>query len=53
MSAALRLIPAEVKTIEELSLPSILHDFAKLSQGFVLVVGSGRTWKINHLGRYS
>jgi len=32
-------ISAEVKTIEELSLPSILHDFAKLSQGFVLVVG--------------
>jgi len=39
ISAALRLIPAEVKTIEELNLPSILHDFAKLSQGFVLVVG--------------
>lgn len=39
MSAALRLIPAEVKTVEELGLPSILHDFAKLSQGFVLVVG--------------
>jgi twitching motility protein PilT len=39
MSAALRLIPPEVKTIEELNLPAILHDFAKLSQGFVLVVG--------------
>jgi twitching motility protein PilT len=39
MAAALRLIPAEVKTIEELNLPTILHDFARLSQGFVLVVG--------------
>jgi len=39
MAAALRLIPARVKTIEELNLPPILHDFAQLSQGFVLVVG--------------
>jgi len=39
MAAALRLIPARIKTIEELNLPPILHDFTKLSQGFVLVVG--------------
>ncbi|MDO8429921.1 MAG: PilT/PilU family type 4a pilus ATPase [bacterium] len=39
MAAALRLIPAQIKTIEELGLPSILHDFARLSQGFVLLVG--------------
>ena len=39
MAAALRLIPANIKTIEELNLPAILHDFTKLSQGFVLVVG--------------
>ncbi|HEY4496942.1 MAG TPA: ATPase, T2SS/T4P/T4SS family, partial [Candidatus Paceibacterota bacterium] len=39
MAAALRLIAAEIKTIEELSLPPILHEFTKLSQGFVLVVG--------------
>lgn len=39
MAAALRLIPAQIKTIEELKLPSILHDFAKLEQGFILVVG--------------
>jgi len=39
MAAALRLIPAQIKTIEELKLPPILHDFAKLNQGFVLVVG--------------
>ncbi|MDP2629309.1 MAG: PilT/PilU family type 4a pilus ATPase [Candidatus Harrisonbacteria bacterium] len=39
MAAALRLIPSQIRTIEELNLPPILHDFAKLSQGFVLVVG--------------
>jgi twitching motility protein PilT len=39
MGAALRLIPAEIKTIEELNLPSILHEFTRLNQGFVLVVG--------------
>ncbi len=39
MSAALRLIPTRIRTIEELRLPPILHDFAKLSQGFVLIVG--------------
>ncbi|MFA5098776.1 MAG: type IV pilus twitching motility protein PilT [Candidatus Paceibacterota bacterium] len=39
LAAALRLIPAQIKTVEELGLPPILHDFCKLSQGFVLVVG--------------
>mgnify|MGYP000209307820 CR=1 FL=1 len=39
LSAALRLVPGRIRTVEELLLPPILHDFAKLSQGFVLVVG--------------
>ncbi|PIR98662.1 MAG: type IV pili twitching motility protein PilT [Candidatus Colwellbacteria bacterium CG10_big_fil_rev_8_21_14_0_10_41_28] len=39
MAAALRLIPAQVKTIEDLSLPSVLHEFSKLNQGFFLVTG--------------
>ena len=39
LAAALRLIPTRIKTIEELNLPPLLHDFAQLSQGFVLVVG--------------
>lgn len=39
MAAALRLIPARIRTIEELGLPPILHDFIKLNQGFILVVG--------------
>jgi twitching motility protein PilT len=39
LAAALRLVPARIKTVEELNLPPILHDFSKLSQGFVLAVG--------------
>ena len=39
LAAALRLIPAQIKTIEELNLPPVLHDFARLSQGFILFVG--------------
>lgn len=39
LAAALRLIPAKIRTLEELNLPPILHDFTKLTQGFVLVVG--------------
>ncbi|MBI2012490.1 type IV pilus twitching motility protein PilT [Candidatus Curtissbacteria bacterium] len=39
ISAALRLIPATIKTIEELNLPRICHNFAKMRQGFVLVTG--------------
>ena len=38
-AAALRLIPSKIRTIEELNLPPILHDFTPLAQGFVLVVG--------------
>lgn len=36
---ALRAIPAQVKTIEELSLPPILELFTRKKQGFFLVVG--------------
>lgn len=39
LSAALRLIPTYIKTIEELNLPKIFHNFAKLRQGLVLVTG--------------
>src|SRR3989339_141210 len=36
---AIRLIAMDVRGIEELSLPPIMHEFTKLSQGFFLVVG--------------
>ncbi|MBI2063351.1 MAG: PilT/PilU family type 4a pilus ATPase [Candidatus Yanofskybacteria bacterium] len=38
-AAAFRLIPSEIKTVDELNLPPILKIFTRLSQGFVLVVG--------------
>ena len=38
-AATLRLIPKQIKTLEELKLPPILKIFTRLSQGFVLVVG--------------
>lgn len=39
LSASLRLIPSNIKTVEELQLPKSLHNFAKMRQGFVLVTG--------------
>lgn len=39
VAGAFRLLPAKVKTIEELNLPQICHRFAKLKHGFILVTG--------------
>jgi twitching motility protein PilT len=39
VSVALRLIPNEIQTLQELNLPPILADFARRQQGFFLVVG--------------
>jgi len=39
IGAAFRLIPTRIKTIEELGLPDILHEFARWKQGLVLVTG--------------
>ena len=39
VSCSLRLIPAKIRTIEELNLPSIIHQFARATQGFVLISG--------------
>ena len=39
LSAALRFLAPSVRTLEELGMPKIIHDFAKLKQGFVLVTG--------------
>ncbi len=39
LAAALRLIPNEIKTIDQLGLPSIFHDFSRFSQGLVLLTG--------------
>ncbi len=39
MGSALRLIPIEIKTFQELNLPDVLIDFVNKAQGFFLVVG--------------
>jgi twitching motility protein PilT len=36
---AFRLIPREIRNLQELSLPEYLYDFTKFSQGLVLIVG--------------
>lgn len=39
VGAAFRLIPSKIRTIDDLNLPSIMHDLTKLKQGLVLVTG--------------
>lgn len=39
LAAAFRLLPAQIKTLDQLGLPPICHNFTKLRQGFVLVTG--------------
>lgn len=38
-AAALRLIPSRIRSIEELKLPGVYHQFVNLPQGLVLVTG--------------
>ncbi len=39
IGAALRLIPAELKTVDQLGLPPVVHELARRPRGFVLVTG--------------
>jgi len=39
LSAAFRYLEPTIRTVEELKLPEIVHNFAALKQGFVLVTG--------------
>ena len=39
IGAAFRLIPFSIKTVDELGLPSVMHELAKRPRGFVLVTG--------------
>jgi twitching motility protein PilT len=39
ISAVFRLIPVKILTIDELKLPSIVHSFAQMERGLVLVTG--------------
>lgn len=38
-SVAFRLIPKEIRTLEELGVPEVLYDFTKVTQGLFLIVG--------------
>ena len=40
ISIAMRFIPSKIRTIEELNLPPVLHDFTSRPQGLVLVTGA-------------
>jgi len=39
LCAAFRYLPSLIKTPEQLGLPKVVHEFTKLKQGFILVVG--------------
>jgi twitching motility protein PilT len=39
MGGAFRLIPSEIKSIDQLGLPPVIHDIIKKPRGFVLVTG--------------
>jgi twitching motility protein PilT len=39
VGAAFRLIPSEIKSVDQLGLPTVVHDFVKKPRGFVLVTG--------------
>jgi len=39
LAAAIRLLPRKIRSIDDLNLPKILHQFIHLNQGFILVTG--------------
>ncbi len=39
VACALRFIPSKIPTIEDLNLPSLLHELIRPSQGFILITG--------------
>ncbi|GIW66327.1 MAG: twitching motility protein PilT [Candidatus Parcubacteria bacterium] len=45
LAGAFRIISTEIKTIEELNLPPILHEFIKKRQGLILITGPAGTGK--------
>ncbi|GIW65946.1 MAG: twitching motility protein PilT [Candidatus Parcubacteria bacterium] len=45
LAGAFRIISTEIKTIEELNLPPILHEFIKKRQGLILITGPAGSGK--------
>jgi twitching motility protein PilT len=39
LAAALRYLPPKIRSVDELGLPKICHEFANMRQGFILVTG--------------
>jgi twitching motility protein PilT len=39
IGAAFRMIPSKIRSVDELGLPAVLHDFVKRPRGFILVTG--------------
>jgi twitching motility protein PilT len=39
IGAAFRMIPSKIRSVDELGLPAVVHDFVKKPRGFVLVTG--------------
>jgi len=52
VACALRLIPAKIRTLEELNLPPILHQFSQANQGFVLITGPSSQGKSTTLAAF-
>ena len=55
MTAAIRIINEQIKTLEELNLPDVLHKLALLPRGLVLVTGptgSGKSTVVNLIPRF-
>jgi len=48
-AGAFRLIPTEIKSVEELNLPPILHEFIKKRQGLILITGPAGSGKSTSL----
>jgi twitching motility protein PilT len=49
ISMALRFIPHKIRTIEELGIPSVLHEFTSKNQGLVLMTGASGQGKTTTL----
>jgi len=45
ISAALRIIPQKIRTVDDLNLPPVLHKLTEASQGFVLITGASSQGK--------